>query len=64
MRELIANASDATRARIMYEDGQGGAVTVRLWEKQGSWWLEVEDHGIGMTPETMVSTLTDFGHSR
>ncbi|MGH3770160.1 MAG: HD domain-containing protein [Pseudonocardiaceae bacterium] len=64
MRELIANASDATRARGVYEGGQGGAVTVRLWEERGSWWLEVEDHGIGMVPEAMVSTLTDFGHSR
>lgn len=64
LRELIANASDATRARSVHESGQGGAVTVRLSEQDGSWWLEVEDHGIGMAPETMVSALTDFGHSR
>jgi len=64
MRELIANASDATHARSVHEGGQGSAVTVRPWKKDGSWWLEVEDHGIGMAPETMVSALTDFGHSR
>jgi hypothetical protein len=55
MRELIANASDATRARGVHEGGQGGAVTVRLWEEHASWWLEVEDHGIGMAPEAMVA---------
>ena len=35
-----------------------------LSQHDGSWWLTVEDHGIGMAPETMVAALTDFGYSR
>ncbi len=64
MRELIANATDATRARAAYEGEAAGAVIVRLSHEAGSWWLSVEDHGIGMTPETMVTALTDFGSTR
>ena len=64
MRELIANGSDATRARAVHEGGAAGAVTVRLSQQDGSWWLSVEDNGIGMTPETMVTALTDFGYTR
>jgi hypothetical protein len=63
MRELISNGADATRARAVHEESPVGAVTVRLREADGLWWLEVEDHGIGMSPETMVSALTDFGIS-
>ncbi|MGA9567248.1 MAG: ATP-binding protein, partial [Candidatus Korobacteraceae bacterium] len=64
IRELIANAADATRARAAHEGGPVGAVTVKLSEQDGSWWLTVEDHGIGMSPETMVAALTDFGYTR
>ncbi|GAB3894243.1 hypothetical protein GCM10029964_072300 [Kibdelosporangium lantanae] len=63
VRELIANASDATKARRTHE-GASSAVTIRLWHETDNWWLEVEDYGIGMSPETMVTALTDFGHSR
>jgi hypothetical protein len=63
VRELIANGADATRARAVHEEAPVGAVTVRLLQVDDSWWLEVEDHGIGMSPETMVSALTDFGIS-
>ncbi|MEU1393631.1 MULTISPECIES: ATP-binding protein [unclassified Nonomuraea] len=63
VRELIANASDATQARAIHEGGPLRPVTVRLAEEGGTWWLVVEDEGIGMSPETMVSALTDFGHS-
>ncbi|MFJ7214793.1 ATP-binding protein [Amycolatopsis sp. NPDC098790] len=64
IRELVANAADATRARRVHEGDYGGAVTVRLSSEDDEWWLTVEDHGIGMAPETMVTALTDFGHSR
>ncbi|GGL07711.1 HD domain-containing protein [Planomonospora parontospora] len=63
VRELIANASDATRARAAHEGGILRPVTIRLAEVNGDWWLTVEDEGIGMSPETMVAALTDFGHS-
>lgn len=64
IRELIANAADATRARAIHERGQPGSVTVKLSQHDGSWWLTVEDDGIGMGPKTMVAALTDFGYSR
>ncbi len=64
IRELIANAADATLARSVKEAGTAKAVTVRLLQEDHAWWLIVEDHGIGMAPETMVAALTDFGYSR
>ena len=64
IRELIANAADATLARSINEASIAKAVTVRLLQQDGAWWLIVEDHGIGMAPETMVNALTDFGYSR
>jgi hypothetical protein len=64
IRELVANAADATRARSVHEGTPVQAVTVQLSEQNESWWLTIEDHGIGMTPETMVSALTDFGYTR
>jgi Histidine kinase-, DNA gyrase B-, and HSP90-like ATPase len=64
IRELVANAADATRARAIHERGPAGAVLVKLSHQDGAWWLTVEDHGIGMQPETMVAALTDFGYTR
>jgi Histidine kinase-, DNA gyrase B-, and HSP90-like ATPase len=64
LRELIANASDATKARCAHEGAPAGAVTVSLLSENGEWSLTVKDQGIGMKPETMVSALTDFGFSR
>ncbi|MEU7756801.1 ATP-binding protein [Micromonospora sp. NPDC049171] len=64
MRELVANASDATLARSAREGTPPGAVTIMLAMEGGSWWLTVADQGIGMQPDTMVSALTDFGFSR
>jgi Histidine kinase-, DNA gyrase B-, and HSP90-like ATPase len=64
IRELVANAADATRARAAHEREAARAVTVRLSNESGSWWLTVEDHGIGMTPDTMVTAMTDFGYTR
>ncbi len=64
IRELIANGADATRARSAFEAGTAAAVTIRLSREDASWWLSVEDHGIGMKPETMVAALTDFGYTR
>ncbi len=64
IRELVANAADATCARSVHEGTPPGAVTVRLSQQDGSWWLTIEDQGIGMAPKTMVEALTDFGYSR
>ncbi|MFG3697688.1 ATP-binding protein [Micromonospora sp. NPDC047620] len=64
LRELVANASDATLARSAREGAPPGTVTIMLTMEGGSWWLTVADQGIGMQPDTMVSALTDFGFSR
>ena len=63
LRELIANASDASRARAAHDGESASAVTVRLSHEDGAWWLTVEDNGIGMTPRTMIAALTDFGNT-
>src|SRR5437763_15202599 len=63
IRELVANAADATRARRIH-DGVSGAVTIQLSLEDGDWWLSVEGHGIGLAPPTMVAALTGFGRSR
>jgi hypothetical protein len=65
LRELVANASDATCAVQSYEGaGQSRGVVVRLTQEDDGWWLSVEDDGIGMDPATMVSALVDFGKSQ
>ena len=64
LRELIANASDATQARCVHEGTPADTVTVSLRSDNGAWRLTVKDQGIGMKRETMVSALTDFGFSR
>lgn len=65
LRELIQNASDAIRARRCKdsEDKNYGTILITIGEQNGEKYLEVEDDGIGMSPETMVNTLLDFGHS-
>jgi len=67
IRELIANAADATRARQTMHGGSDAAVKITLRKEQQSgseaWWIEVADQGIGMDSSTLVNALTDFGHS-
>ncbi|MDP9933720.1 hypothetical protein J2T11_000044 [Paenarthrobacter nicotinovorans] len=63
IRELIANAADASTALHFASGEVKPPVFVRLYQEAGRYWLEVEDHGIGMTPESMVASLTDFGLS-
>lgn len=65
LRELIANAADATRARVtQYGVSSDTAIRVHLEERtDGRWWLSVEDRGIGMSSQRLLSALTDFGHS-
>ncbi|MDR7277239.1 HD domain-containing protein [Catenuloplanes atrovinosus] len=63
LRELVANASDATRARAARDEAEASAVTICLHDDGDGWVLTVSDQGIGMGPDTMVSVLTDFGHS-
>lgn len=67
IRELIQNAADAVRARRKlqpeFASRSGGEIIVRLAERDGEHWLEVEDDGVGMSERTITGTLLDFGRS-
>lgn len=65
LRELLQNAGDAIRARRVVEDrpDDWGEITVSLLEKQGDWWLEVQDTGVGMSRRVLTDVLLDFGRS-
>jgi hypothetical protein len=63
LRELIQNASDAVRARRLFESrgSDWGEVTVRLGRDEQGPWVEVEDTGIGMSEAVLIGPLLDFG---
>ncbi|ATO18114.1 hypothetical protein CO540_27350 [Micromonospora sp. WMMA2032] len=68
IRELAANAADATRVRQVMHGGSDSVVKIRLRQEEDaggnpSFWLEVTDQGIGMDAATLVAALTDFGRS-
>lgn len=65
IRELIQNASDAIRARRLLEneDSTWGDICIRYGQNESSYWIEVEDNGVGMTPEVLTGTFLDFGTS-
>lgn len=65
LRELIQNASDAIRARRIYEsrDASYGEVRISLIEKAGVYDLRVEDNGIGMSQRVLTDFMLDFGRS-
>jgi hypothetical protein len=64
LRELIQNAADAIRARRIYTSKPAhGQIKVCLRFIEESWWLDVQDDGIGMTRYIMTDILLDFGRS-
>jgi hypothetical protein len=65
LRELIANAADAVRARRYVEERhqQWGLIEVQIGLAEDGWWLEVSDNGIGMSAEVLQGQLLDFGAS-
>lgn len=63
IRELVQNAADAIRARRKLEHGFAGEIVVCLAARDGGYWLEVEDNGVGMSERTITDTLLDFGRS-
>lgn len=63
LRELISNATDATRARRLTQGEENSTITVSLTREVDGWWLEVRDRGIGMSSTFLVNCLTDFGKS-
>jgi hypothetical protein len=65
LRELIQNAGDAIRARRLIEERspQWGTVTVEAGTDSAGPFVEVRDTGVGMSMETLTTTLLDFGNS-
>jgi hypothetical protein len=63
LRELIQNAADATRALQALTGGQGQPITVKLYAQGEAWFLDVTDAGIGMSQQTVVGPLLDFGRT-
>jgi hypothetical protein len=66
MRELIQNAADAIRARRLYRDKpELGRIDISMTENtvDGTWWLHVQDNGIGMSRYVLTEVLLDFGRS-
>lgn len=64
IRELLANAVDATRLRrAAYKEGRIDPIRVHLRPDENVDVFEIRDHGIGMTAEEMVAYLCDFGRS-
>jgi len=64
LRELIQNAADAIRARRIYTGkATHGQICIRLRLEEDSWWLDIQDDGIGMSRYVLTDVLLDFGRS-
>ena len=66
LRELLANAADAIRARRIIEGkpSDWGEITVTLGcEGAEVYWLEVADNGVGMSEALLGGSLLEFGTS-
>jgi len=65
LRELIQNSADAIRARRLYTgDLNRGRIEITLrLTKDGHWWLDVQDDGLGMSRYVLTEVLLDFGRS-
>lgn len=65
LRELMQNASDAIRARRIYEGEEDsfGDITIRIGSNEEGEYIEVEDNGIGMSSNVLTGPFLDFGQS-
>ena len=66
LRELIQNAADAITARRLVGGAQfRGHIRIRLFTNNstGCQVLQVDDDGVGMSPQTLSKDLLDFGKS-
>lgn len=62
VRELLQNAQDAVTARQAVDSSYtDGKVVVRLSKVNDSWFLEVEDNGLGMDEDVLLKGLLSFG---
>jgi hypothetical protein len=65
IRELIQNSCDAIKARriLENENESWGDVIVSFGQEDDTFYFEIEDNGVGMSPKTLSTTLLDFGSS-
>jgi hypothetical protein len=64
LRELIQNASDATRALTQIIDRPPLPIKICLYRGRDEfWYLDVVDAGVGMSQQVMTGPLLDFGNS-
>lgn len=66
LRELIQNATDAicVRRSLPHCSEFRGRIVVRMLRRSsGSWVLQVDDNGVGMSSNTLTKDLLDFGGS-
>lgn len=65
LREIVQNAADAIRARrcIDGENSDYGDIILSIGKEGDSQYIQLEDNGIGMSPNVMVNALLDFGQS-
>jgi hypothetical protein len=65
VRELIQNGADAIRAKCLLVNlpQTKGIINIRLRHETDGHWLDIEDDGIGMSPNVLSSALLDFGRS-
>ena len=64
LRELIQNASDATRALRELTNSPSAPIKVRLRKEGGdAWYLDVIDSGVGMSQQVLTGPLLDFGRT-
>jgi len=65
LRELVQNASDAIKARRIYEGEKTsfGSIIIRFGKDTDGEYIEVEDNGIGMSQRVLTGPFLDFGES-
>ncbi|MEZ2132875.1 MULTISPECIES: ATP-binding protein [unclassified Sinorhizobium] len=64
LRELLQNAVDAIQARRRLQGSDDiGVIDVKIREREGAFWLEVSDDGVGMSEQVLTHNLVDFGSS-
>lgn len=66
IRELVANANDAVKARKYLERKDNlsfGKIVLNDYEKDGNYYFVISDNGCGMDKKTITDVLLNFGKS-